>query len=59
MTNLAERLRATAGPHVGPLPQLLHEAADEIEALERDLQRFRSDRAYTVGFTDGYDAREG
>ena len=33
MADLVEKLRSTAGPHVGPLPVLLHEAADEIDAL--------------------------
>nr|WP_313372606.1 hypothetical protein [Brucella intermedia] len=28
------------------------------EDLEAQLERFRSDRAYTVGFTDGHDAAE-
>jgi hypothetical protein len=31
MTDVVEKLRSTAGPHVGALPVLLHEAADEIE----------------------------
>lgn len=42
MADLVEKLRLTAGPHVGPLPALLHEAADEIERLRNEASDLRA-----------------
>lgn len=42
MGDLPERLRAMAGPHVGDLPILLHEAADNVERLRYVLGGVRS-----------------
>lgn len=61
MRRASEALAGSAHRDIGEwlaLSSLLQDGALKIEALERELQRFQSDRAYTVGFIDGYDAKE-
>lgn len=57
MSELVERLRDRAND-ARPMPKpynLLLDAAEEIERLRAEIDRFKSERSYIIGVNDGWE----